>query len=198
MHVSATEVDAKDLISKLAQPVPTSIAFKELRFSPLLDHPSVVSGRLSYLGPESLDRLVTQPYREKTLIRGESVRVEREGEKLRTFALKRAPELRGLLTAFSAMLAGDAAAVERNFELSATGASGQWEISLTPRDERARKRLRELTMTGRQNQPECFSLAGGDGTQSIMLLGESASHSVDAITEPAQLMERCRSNPLQE
>ena len=50
-----------------------------------------MSGELGYSGPTSLDRRVLQPYREHTTIRGESVRVEREGEPARSFALSARP-----------------------------------------------------------------------------------------------------------
>jgi hypothetical protein len=196
MGAQAADLDATELISKLARPAPAKIAFKEIRFSSLLDQPSIVSGELGYLGPDSLDRSVTDPYRENTLIRGESVRVERDGEKTRTFALKRAPELRGLLTAFSAMLAGDVAAVEREFELTSNGEVDDWELIMAPRDARARKRLQQLKMNGHGDQPSCFSLTSADGTQSIMLLGERAAQPLDGITAPEQVIDRCKARAL--
>ena len=87
----AAAIDADALIARLARPAPASIAFTEVRVSPLLREPLVVSGELEFSGPASLDRHVRKPYREDTAIRGESVRVEREGEAPRSFALKRAP-----------------------------------------------------------------------------------------------------------
>ena len=94
---TAATLDADALIGRLAKPAPATIAFREVRFSPLVDEPLIVAGELGYAGPTSLDRRVTQPYRETVSIRGESVRVEREGEPTRSFGLNRAPELRGLL-----------------------------------------------------------------------------------------------------
>jgi hypothetical protein len=50
-----------------------------------------------------------EPYREDTSIRGESVRVEREGEHLASFALTNARRVcADLLTGFSSLLDGDA------------------------------------------------------------------------------------------
>src|SRR5687768_949436 len=96
LHPSrAGNLDADVLIQRLAKPDPETIDFKERRFSALLEEPLAVSGELRYLAADHLERFVQQPYREKTIIHGESVRVERHGEKLRTFALKRAPELKG-------------------------------------------------------------------------------------------------------
>jgi hypothetical protein len=184
------ELDGNALIRRLARPAPASISFTEIRFSSLLDQPLVVSGELGYLGPERLDRVVTDPYREKTTIRGESVRVEREGESPRTFALKRAPELRGLLTAFSALLAGDPSAVARNFSVTAEGEGSVWQLTLTPTDARARKRLRELTMNGQGDEPLCFTVTSADGSQSIMLLSGQAREGLKAAISPERSAER--------
>jgi len=114
--------DPESLIHRLARTAPASVGFVEVRYSSLLRAPIVVSGELTYLGPARLDRDVTAPYREHTAIRDESVSIEREGEQPRTLALRRAPELRGLLTGFSGVLAGDSAAVKRSFAIAAKGA----------------------------------------------------------------------------
>ena len=90
--------DSDTLIARLARPPPASVAFAEVRFSALLREPLVVSGTLKYEGSGVLQRHVETPYRESTTIRDETVRIERDGESARTFALRRAPELRGLLT----------------------------------------------------------------------------------------------------
>jgi hypothetical protein len=181
------------LIRSLARPAPAAVAFREVRFSALLDRPLIVAGELRYSGPASLDRIVTEPYREETAIRGESVRIEREGERPRTFALKRAPELRGLLSAFSGLLAGDPESVAKSFDVAVTGASDGWRLTLAPSDARARQRLTELTMTGAGDEPRCFSMLTADGAQSVMLLGAEADQPLDPAISAADLQARCAS-----
>ena len=121
LSATAATLDADALIGRLAKPAPATVAFREVRFSPLVNEPLIVAGELGYDGPTSLDRRVTEPYRETVAIRGESVRVEREGEPTRSFGLNRAPELRGLLSGFTALLAGDPAVLERSFKVEASG-----------------------------------------------------------------------------
>lgn len=141
----------------------------------MLKQPLIVSGTLGYAGPATLDRHVTKPYREDTEIRGESVRVSREGEPVRSFALKRAPELSGLLTAFTALLAGDRDAVGREFEIAASGDEATWQLKLTPRDARVRKRVPGIQIDGRKDLPRCFTIANDNGGASVMLLGAAAA-----------------------
>ena len=171
----AAALDADALIARLARPAPASIAFTEVRVSPLLREPLVVAGELEFSGPASLDRHVRKPYREDTSIRGESVRVEREGEQPRSFALKRAPELRGLLTGFSSLLTGDAAGLRRSFDVQAQVTEQAWTLQLVPLDARARKRLQKLEIVGHEATPRCFSLLNGDGGASVMALGDAAA-----------------------
>jgi len=170
----AAAIDPDALIARLARPAPASIAFKEVRVSPLLREPLVVAGQLEFSGPSSLDRHVREPYREDTSIRGESVRVEREGEQPRSFALKRAPELRGLLTGFSALLSGDVPALKRSFDVQAQGSEESWTLLLVPLDTRARRRLQKIEITGHDSTPRCFSLLNADGGASVMILGDAS------------------------
>jgi Outer membrane lipoprotein carrier protein LolA-like len=185
------DVDA--LIAALARPAPSVVAFTEVRFSPLLRNALVVSGELGYSGPANLDRRVRQPYREDTSIRGESVRVEREGEPPRSFALRRAPELRGLLDGFSALLAGDAESIKLRFDVVVAGDENNWRLELTPRDAGARRRLQQIVVVGAANTPRCFSMTNAEGGSSVMLLGEAAAESVAADVTLEALQKRCES-----
>lgn len=188
---SASERDADALIARLAKPAPATIEFTEVRFSRLVREPLIVSGELGYSGPNSLDRRVTTPYRENTSIRGESVKVEREGEKPRSFALKHAPELRGLLTGFSALLAGDPAALRQTFTVKATGNDEAWTLELVPPDTKLGRRLREIEITGTQTEPRCFSMLTADGANSILLLGAAAKDPIPKDVTVEALSKRC-------
>lgn len=193
---AANDADPTDqridaLIARLAKPAPATISFTEVRFSKLLKAPLIVAGDLGYSGPESLDRRVTTPYREHTAIRGESVKVEREGQKPRSFALKHAPELRGLLSGFSAMLLGDAAALRKAFDVELSGDDDAWTLELTPPDTRTGRRLRQIEVNGRQGEPRCFTMTLADGGSSVLLLGNAAMEPVAPDVTSIALQRRC-------
>src|SRR5580692_6632096 len=88
--VAAPDVDA--LLAHLARPAPATTAFVEVHFSPLLSRPLIVSGELTYSGPDALARTVDRPYSEHTEIHGDEVSITRGSGKPRTFSLQRAPE----------------------------------------------------------------------------------------------------------
>jgi Outer membrane lipoprotein carrier protein LolA-like len=185
-------LDADELIRRLARKAPASVAFTEARFSALLREPLVVSGELRFAGPNSLDRRVTEPYRENTAIRGESVRLTRDGEPERTFALKRAPELRALLAGFVALLTGDATAIRKDFTIDSGGDESAWSLELTPVDPSARKRLTEILVNGSGTEPRCFSMLDTRGGASVLLLGEVADTNVEKDATLKGLLSLCR------
>lgn len=188
-HASDHTADA--LIEKLAKPAPASIEFTEVRFSRLVREPLVVSGELGYSGPNSLDRRVTTPYRENTSIRGESVKVEREGEKPRSFALKHAPELRGLLKGFSALLSGDAAALHEAFDVAVNRSDDQWALRLLPIDSKAHSRIHSIEIIGSGTEPRCFNMVTADGAFSILLLGAAAKDPLSGALTEKKVYARC-------
>ena len=128
--------DLDALLQHLARPVPATTPFVEVHFSPLLSRPLIVSGELEYSGPDSLARTVEKPYSEHTQIHGDEVSVVRGDGKPRTFSLARAPELKTLLSSFSALLGGNRQQLERSFTLTVSGDDAHWTLGLTPRDTR--------------------------------------------------------------
>ena len=191
LSATAATLDADALIGRLAQPAPATVAFREVRFSPLVNEPLIVAGELGYDGPASLDRRVTEPYRETVAIRGESVQVEREGEPTRSFGLNRAPELRGLLSGFTALLAGDPAVLERSFKVEASGTDQAWTLELTPIDARARRRLQQIVVNGRADVPQCFTMLTAKGGASVLLLGATADRELPKPTTLDTLKHLC-------
>jgi hypothetical protein len=167
----AADLDVDGLITRLARPAPDSTTFVEIRYSSLLERPLVVSGRLEYRQDGSLVRRVDSPYEEVTELKGENVSVERAGSKPRHFSLNRAPELRGMLASFGAILKGDRQMLDRYFVVTAQGSNARWEITLTPRDDKLRRRLSDIVVNGDDDRPKCFTLQEPDGDESLMALG---------------------------
>jgi hypothetical protein len=185
--------DARALVERLAREAPSSIAFTEARFSKLLRRPLVVSGELAYLGAGNLDRRVTSPHRETTTIRGNSVRIQREGQDARSFSLERVPELEGFLLAFGALLAGDSASLQRTFAIGADGdEAADWLLELTPLDARARGRVLTIRIYGRGDQLRCLATSATDETGSVTLLGDQPPAGSAAASSFDDLIAHCR------
>lgn len=167
----AADVDVDALLARLARPAPDTVAFVEVRYSALLAEPLVASGELEHRADGALVRRVLDPYRETTLLQGEQVRVSREGGRTRSFALDRAPELRGMLAGFGAILLGDRAVLDRHFALVVRGDPQAWRIEMVPRDERLQRRLSGIVVDGTEDRARCFTMLEPDGDASVMVLG---------------------------
>ena len=187
----AAEPDVDTLLARLPRPAPDSTNFVEVRYSSLLEKPIVVSGRLEYREDGSLVRRVTWPYQEVTVLQGENVSVERAGSKPRRFTLDRAPELRGMLASFGAILQGDRQMLARYFTVTAQGSEARWQITLTPRVDKLKRHLSRIVVNGVENRPKCFALEEPDGDESLMALGITGPDALPASRERGALHAWC-------
>jgi hypothetical protein len=162
-------------IARLARPVPSSTLYTEVRFVRVLKKPLLMRGKLDYGGAGKLGKRVEQPYRETTAIDAGRVEVQREGRAPRRFPLDRAPELQALLTGFSALLGGDATALEKVFAIGFVQNAAKWTLTLTPHEAALAKHLQEIVVDGAGDEPQCFSLQQADGDANVMLLGTLAA-----------------------
>lgn len=142
----------------------------------VLDKPLVVSGEMSWLGGDRLERRVDKPSRDVSTIADGEVTQEREGRKPRSFSLKRAPQLKLLLDSFVALLGGDASRLDEAFDVSLGRDADRWALTLTPRDARLAKQIASLQVYGSGNTPRCLRMNEPDGDMSIDLLGDLAAH----------------------
>ena len=167
---------AQTLIAALGQPAPAHTAFAEARFLKLLDRPLVVSGQLSWLGGDKLERRVDHPQRETATIADGEVTQQRDGKHARHFSLKRAPQLQVLLDSFVALLSGDATRLQQAFEIRQGGdARGAWTLTLVPRDPRVAKTVASIRIDGVGDQSRCMHMQEADGDVAVDLLGPLAT-----------------------
>jgi outer membrane lipoprotein carrier protein LolA len=173
---AAQVYDIDTLLAALARKPPQSIGFTEIHSSALLERELVVRGTLDYAGFGKLSRIVTEPYAERTEIDGDSVRIFRTDRPERRFSLKRAPELGGLLTGFSAILGGERATLEREFELALANGAVGWQLTLKPRGTRAQARIMAIRVRGAGDTPACIvTVAKNGGATTELLLGNAAA-----------------------
>jgi hypothetical protein len=190
-QTNSSAPDADALLRHLARPAPATTPFTEVHFSPLLSRPLIVSGELEYDGPEALARTVDKPYSEHTEIHGDQVSVVRGNGKPRTFSLQRAPELKTLLSSFSALLGGNRQQLEQGFSLSLSGDDAHWSLTLSPRDSRVSQRVSRILVTGAAGSPRCMTTTAPDGSVTVMLMEEAARATVAPDVDRAGLEKVC-------
>jgi len=185
------DIDVNALVARLARPAPDTTMFVEVRYSQLLETPLVVAGRLEHRADGALVRRVESPYQEVTELQGENVRVARAGAKPRGFSLARAPELRGMLASFGALLEGDRAQLDRYFTVAATGTDARWQLTLTPRDAKLQRRLASIAVQGGGDRARCFTVAEPDDDASVLALGVASAAALPQPLERRALAAWC-------
>lgn len=190
-------IDAMRLVGSLKRDAPARTAYTEVRFSSLLERPLILRGELEYLGPEKLGKSVESPYREQTTIANGEASVRRGDRAPRTFSLGQAPELEGFLRGFAALLGGDATALARDFELSASGDEKNWRLTLKPRDRRLARRVRVIEVDGSGNTPRCFQTREADGDIATLLVDTLASTALPTRPAQVQIDGLCRGSKIQ-
>lgn len=195
MPLQAADTDLDSLLGQLVRPAPDSTSFVEVRYSSLLDEPIVVSGALEHRTDGALVRRVESPYQEVTELQGENVTVTRAGSKPRRFSLDRAPELRGMLASFGALLTGDRKMLEQYFKVELREYETRWEITLTPRDRKLQRRLSGIVVNGAADRPRCFTMLEPDGDGSVMALGVAKPDELPTPLDRQQLDAWCSAGP---
>jgi hypothetical protein len=186
---------AQAVIAALRQPAPAHTAFAEARFLQVLDRPLVVSGQLSWLGGDRLQRRVEHPHAETATIADGEVTQQRDGKPPRHFSLKRAPQLQVLLDSFVALLSGDANRLQQAFEIQREGdAAGAWTLTLVPRDARVAKTVARIRIDGVGGQSRCMHMQEADGDLAVDLLGPLADK-MPAEPTRAELQALCAGSP---
>ena len=173
--VSAAEVDPLALVRGLQRELPARTPYTEVRFSSMYDRALVAHGELEYLGPGKLGKRVDSPYSETTTIADGEVSVQRGSREPRRISLDRIPELEGFLRGFSALLGGDAEALQRDFDVSSKGSEARWQLRLSPKDKRLKRRIDALQVDGAGNKARCFSIIDADDDVSILMVEELAT-----------------------
>lgn len=137
--------------------------FREVRHSPLLSEPLVVTGRIWRDNRGHLVRETVEPRRATYTLTSSMIVIERPGRAPRNHSLAHAPELAVLYHGLSALLGGDADALRERFEHELTRDESGWRLQLRPRDGQLAESVSVLSLSGEGDQIQRFELALAEG-----------------------------------
>ncbi|HYF09719.1 MAG TPA: LolA-related protein [Acetobacteraceae bacterium] len=159
-----------DLMRGFAAVRTSRARFTEEKTMPELDLPLPSRGTLRWQAPDRLEKHTTEPVEEILRIEGETLTLERpaRGER-QSLALDRAPEIRPLVEALRATLAGDAATLRRHHEVTFFGNVAAWEMVLVPLSPRTRAVVQRVTLTGRNATVRVVETQGSGGTSRMVI-----------------------------
>lgn len=161
----AQDAELQRLFATLAARGERSVQFVERRHSALFRSPPAVRGTLRFVPPGRLEREVTGPPRERVAIDGEQVTVhtvDADGRQtVRRLSLASQPQLAALADALRAILAGDVAALARQFEVRLLVPPPRWQAQLLPHD--AQLPVTRIRLAGTEARLERIEIVEGSG-----------------------------------
>ncbi len=120
--------------------------FREEKRIALLSAPIVTEGTIHYVRPGRMARRATSPSTQVLLIDGSSLRMW-DGSHEETIDLASQPVVRSFVDSILSLLAGDRAALERNYTLSLAPSGSELVLTLTPRAAPLDRFLRSIRFT---------------------------------------------------
>lgn len=168
LRARAETFDPAILMARLATIPERRATFREERTLAALITPLVSTGRLFYRRPDYLEKDTLWPLRERLVIDGSRLVITdpASNDPPHVVPLDAQPELRTLVDAMRAPLAGDLPALRRAFALATTGTLAAWTLDLTPTDPGAVKFLTSIHLTGQDSWISSIrtTQANGDST----------------------------------
>ena len=160
-------VDA--LVALLKEQREPSMAFEEATYSSLLTEPLTVRGLLRFTPPATMEKAITEPFRERYVIDGDRVLFESERKGIkRTISLEDYPALRSFVEAFRASFTGDAARLQKVYDATLEGARRQWTLLLRPRETAGQSMVDYILFAGSEGRVATIAIRLPDGDRSVM------------------------------
>lgn len=156
-------------MARLAAAPSRRAVFRERRRFGALDTVLESTGHLVFR-PGYLEKATDWPQPERLQVEGDRVVLTAGNDPPRVIELGMAPELRVLIDAIRGPLSGDAAAVRRAFDASASGTDGGWTLDLVPRDPAAGKFLRGVRLQGHGDQVDRLAVTQANGDEQVMVI----------------------------
>lgn len=170
------EWSLEQLVTLLKDQREPVVAFEEKTYSSLLTEPLTVRGLLRFTPPARLEKDVTEPYRERYVIEGDTITFESERKRIKkTISLDDYPALRSFVEAFRASLTGDAAQLTKVYETTVEGDRQKWTLLLRPHEPSGKAVVDYLLLSGSEGRIATIAIRAPDGDRSVMTLGRGAT-----------------------
>lgn len=126
-------------------------------------------GTLSWHAPGRLEKHTTEPFEERLLVDGDRLLLERPDRDIhQDIALDTAPEIRPLVEAIRATLAGDAATLRQYFDIDFSGDLSRWRMVLKPRSVRVLAAVQRIVIEGEGSAVLVVETQGREGRSRMM------------------------------
>ena len=167
--------DLTQLMRQRARVTQARPHFTEQRNSDLFERPLILSGTLRYYSPARVEKQIDKPFKERYVVDGDALRIERDGKRPRTVSLREHPALWAFVESFRATLAGNQSTLQRFYEISLEGDREHWRLLLRPRHERMRELVDSIKIEGSNADITAIEILEVGGDSSRLTIGPAPS-----------------------
>ena len=170
-EVGGTEFDLAILMRRLSQIPAAQARFSELKHMAQLTEPLALSGILSYVRPDRLEKRVVSPYPERIAVAGDKLTIESQDPgQTRTLRLSSNPVIGAFVESIRATLAGDLATLERHYRVQFEGSAQGWLLSLYPRLPEMQRYVAWIRIDGVDDRLRGLGIQEANGDRSLMTI----------------------------
>jgi hypothetical protein len=167
--------DLTQLMRQRARVTQARAHFIEQRNSDLFERPLILSGTLRYDSPARVEKQIDKPFKERYVVDGDALRIERNGKRPRTVSLREHPALWAFVESFRATLAGNRSTLQRFYEISLEGDREHWRLLLRPRNEQMRELVDSIKIEGSNADITTIEILEVGGDSSRLTIGPAPS-----------------------
>lgn len=162
-------LDVTQLMEWMAQVPSRRDRFVETKTLSVLTEPLILTGTLSYVRPDHIEKHVLTPYEEHLIVQGDQLTLKnRDGTK--RISVKSHPLIWSFVEAIRASLAGEAVTLRRFYHVTIGGRRQNWTLTLRPLDEQTKGYVAFITLHGRDNRLTSLEIKEAGGDQSVMTI----------------------------
>ena len=172
---AAAAIDLGQLMDNLARQKGGTAKFVEKKFLAVLDKPLVATGEMTYTAPDQLEKRTLTPRPETLTLNKDLLTLEREKQKF-SINLASQPEALAFVDSIRGTLAGNRAALEKNYALHLSGTEDKWVLTMLPREQKIAAIVLRIVVTGSRGQMRSIEYLQADGDRSLL--------SIEPITKP--------------
>ena len=159
--------DLGQLMGDLARNQGGRAKFVEKKYISFLDRPVVSTGEMTYSPPDRLEKRTVTPKPEILLLDRDMLSIEREKQRL-SINLASQPEALAFIDSIRGTLAGNRAALEKNYLLHLAGSFDNWTLTMLPSDQKIAALVQRIIVTGIRNQVRSIEYLQADGDRAVM------------------------------
>jgi len=163
----ADNFDLVRLMQLLGVAPQAEVAYTEKKYSSLLTEPVVSSGTLAYRRPDTVEKNMVSPRKERFRIAGEELIVVRKGTENR-YPLSSQPLLAAFAASLRGVLGGDAELLRLHYRLQLEGGEQAWRLEMTPIEDEITRYVERISVSGHAGRIEQIEVRESSGDRSVL------------------------------